>query len=160
MGISEFMGMNATTALPMPERFWSKTRKNNECIEWIACLNTTGYGSFWHKGRWATASRVAYEITHGEIPFGLCVLHKCDNRKCVNPDHLYIGTKKQNMQDRIERKPDSYMKGQTNGRAKLIDSQVLEIRNSSLGNKNLAKQFNVSEGTIESIKSRRTWKHI
>ena len=100
-------------ARPLEERFWNMVSKGapNECWEWKGAIYTNGYASFSLKrnGRWrpTKASRVCYAITKGPMPAHLEVMHSCDNRICVNPAHLSLGTKSDNMQDAIRkgRKP-------------------------------------------------------
>lgn len=88
------------------KRFLDKIRiVESGCHEWQSTRHTGGYGKFWFKGRICTAHRVAWQLFVGEIPAGMHVLHKCDNRKCVNPEHLYVGTAKDNVRDKIERCP-------------------------------------------------------
>lgn len=109
------------------------------CLEWNGVtLKSNGrdshrYGRTFHNGRKQLAHRVAYERAFGEIPDGLCVLHRCDNTLCCNPDHLFLGTHAENMRDmtnkgRASHKAGSKLFGSSNPRTKLSDSQVEEIR--------------------------------
>jgi hypothetical protein len=94
--------MNRKTR-PMEERFWEKVRKSDQCWEWIASKTRNGYGFFHRGGRVdrkpIRAHRLSWELHNGPIPDGLWVLHKCDNPCCVRPDHLFIGTRSDNMKD-------------------------------------------------------------
>lgn len=76
----------------------------NGCLEWLGALDTGGYGIFGVNGKLEKAHRVAWTHIKGKIPEGLYALHKCDNRKCVNPDHLYIGNDQDNMNDKVARR--------------------------------------------------------
>ncbi len=90
---------------PVEDRFLSKVKQvDSGCHEWTSTLNPLGYGKFYYKKCQTPAHRAAHDLFVGEIPKGRWVLHKCDNRKCVNPAHLYLGDALQNAKDRTERR--------------------------------------------------------
>ena len=81
------------------ERFFGKVHKTDGCWLWIARCDKAGYGRFTMNGREESAHRSVWKLKHGDIPEGTCVLHRCDNPPCVRPDHLFLGTQKDNMED-------------------------------------------------------------
>lgn len=140
------------------------------CWIWTAAVNEFGYGRFfveWRCGRSVLdkAHRVSWRIYKGEIPDGFGILHHCDVPCCVNPSHLFVGTQKDNVADRLSKnRPKTGARGERHPRALLNDDLVVSIRRNFSGLHgeitDIAKKYSVSESTINSIISGRTWRHI
>lgn len=146
------------------ERFWKKVDKTsnpNGCWEWTAFKNK-GYGRFIMPNlkKVFNANRIAYEIAFGAIPSGMFVCHRCDNPGCVNPNHLWLGTNKDNVDDKVSKNRQQKLKGSQHGRAKLLEQDVLDIRASSETGAALSRKYNVSDTVIYNIRNRKTWQHI
>jgi hypothetical protein len=129
--------------------FFLRTTKNGDCMEWDGAPNQKGYGVTRFKGRLTLAHRVSYILSHGEIGDEL-VLHKCDNRKCVNPAHLYAGTHHDNVVDMITR-------GRKHTKLKFND--VLRIRESGASNAELAAVYGVSRECIRDARNPSRWRY-
>lgn len=142
-------------------RFMEKVspEPNSGCWLWDGAHHKDGYGSIGYKGKIRIAHRVAYQIYRGEIPAGINVCHRCDNRACVNPDHLFLGTHQQNMSDRNAKTRQS--RGATHGPAKLTEDDVKSIRvTPGLSQRALAARFGVSRRLVRSILAGEKWAHL
>ena len=142
------------------KRFWSRvaTGTPDECWEWQGSTFPNGYGRIGMGGRHRLAHRAAWELTFGAIPAGLCCLHRCDNKSCVNPDHLFLGTKADNSADMIAKGRSK--QGSRNPKSKLSDSDVQEIRillESGVMQTEIASIYQVSNITVNHISTGRTW---
>jgi HNH endonuclease len=144
----------------MRDRFLSKISVNcNGCHLWTANTAKNGYGRFkLRDGTQAPAHRIAWEIANGPIPYGLQVLHKCDVRSCVNPEHLFLGTHGDNMRDMVNKRRG--LLGEMNGRAKLTSADVIAIRGSSKSHAELGRVFGVSPETIRHARIGLKWKFL
>ena len=144
------------------QRFWEKTQPaDSGCIEWTACLNGRGYGQFRPAGQRKnlTAHRFSWIAANGAIPEGLCVCHRCDNRKCVNPDHLFLGTFAENSADMVSKGRGKGAKraGILNPRRKLTEPEVEAIRQSNASLRNIAEMFGIGKSQVQRIKSGVAW---
>ena len=135
------------------------------CWLWTGKLKDTGYGEINPGGRSSPrgAHRVSYELFKGEIPKGMYVLHKCDVRCCVNPDHLFLGTAKENTQDMMSKGRGKYTthSGENNAKSKLTQAEVDEIRRrygAGESRGSIAKDFNVTPKHITQVAKGRCWK--
>lgn len=142
------------------ERLMSRVEKTATCWLWTGCRHPLGYGLLaWTEAgekKYARAHRLAYETFIGPIPAGMCVCHSCDNPRCVNPCHLFVGTHAQNMADmKAKGRRADIGAGATNARARLTDADVLAIRAAYRGSNarqaDLANDFGVSQATVSRV---------
>ena len=152
------------------DKFWKNVSvdKPYKCWEWIGAKGN-GYGKFYSNGKQLLAHRVSWVIHNGKLPKRdgndepLFVCHKCDNPGCVNPDHLYLGTHFDNMQDRIV-SPKSHNKGEKHGLHKVGEKEVLEMRSKYIRNvytlKMIAAEYDISYVEVHKIITRKTWRHL
>lgn len=137
---------------PLEQRFWSKVKKTDYCWEFIGYYTKNGYGMIRNsRGKMELAHRISWKLHNESIPERKECCHICDNRRCVNPAHLFIGSHADNMRDMINK--ERFYK-------KLTSDDVIFIRNSKLSQKDLAKKFNIDNSNVSRIKCRKTWKHI
>lgn len=149
------------------DRFWDNVVVGDECWEWAGKLSSAGYGTIsagGRKGAHLYAHRVSYTLLVGPIPPGLCVCHNCpggDNRGCVNPSHLFLGTQRENMMDCARK--GRIARGERHGVSKLSDVKVKEIRQRVAAGERQAtivREFNLSPATISMVVHRKIWDHV
>jgi hypothetical protein len=145
-------------------RFWSRVEVSDPdaCWLWQGATNTNGYGHLARGRTMYQAHRLSWTIHNGPIPDRMCVLHRCDVPRCVNPAHLWIGTQTDNMRDRDQK--GRVARGVSHHRARLTEDQVRDIRaKHATGDytyDTLAAMFGVGEATIWKIVTRRQWRHL
>ena len=152
------------------ERFWEKVDKNGpihpvcgQCWQWSAGLFSNGYGQFWRTVGAIPAHRFSWLIHgKGNIKRGLHICHHCDNRLCVNPDHLFIGTCQDNKDDCVAKERQA--RGEGVNTAKLTEEDVIEIRRLGklgLPHAEIGKNYpQISTRGIGSVLRGSTWKHV
>ena len=156
--------------MTLKDRLMSHVIKNevSGCWEWQGSKRG-GYGRMIVGSRTdgtrrsESTHRISYIIHHGEIPDGMEVCHKCDNRCCVNPDHLFIGTHQENMDDRERKERNNPPKGEANPKAKLTEEDVLAIREKRLQGLSfgkLAKEYGVCKKTVQDAVSGKNWAYL
>lgn len=144
------------------DRFWAKVDKSpglgpdGQCWEWTGCLVHNGYGQFRLGGSAKYAHRVLFVWINGSVAGDVC--HSCDNRKCVRPDHLFEGTRKQNMADCVAK--DRQVRGVRNGMSILDDVSALAIYRSTEPASALSLRYGIHPNTVYDIRNGRRWKHV
>ena len=161
------------------DRFWAKVYKTDHCWIWTASKRNKGYGAFCYRadGRLiqGRAHRYSYEINIGKIPYGLFVLHRCDNPACVRPSHLFVGTNDDNINDMIAKgrhvpggthcaNGGNWERGESHHAAKLSTTDVTEIRRIyALGGTSYSKLggiFGINGSAAFKIVKGLLWKHV
>lgn len=154
--------MNLT--LQDERRFWKKVEQGPNCWTWKGSFYPEGYGQFWvnSQGRSVGAHRVSYQIQFKDLKPKLFVCHSCDNKKCVNPKHLWLGTWRDNIDDMLNKNRNA--KGSKSGTAKIEEPDVSLIRGlyerQWLKPDDIAKTFNLDKSTIFDIINKKTWRHV
>lgn len=144
------------------KRFWSRVNQTKNCWNWNG-FAPHGYGRFRVGSKIYETHRLSFLLTVGKIPEDMCVLHKCDNRSCVRPSHLFLGTIADNNKDRDLKLRHRPLCGSKNGFAKLTEKNVHEIRRAYVNGKTqiwIGQKYKISQGHITRIVNRKAWRHI
>ncbi len=150
-----------TTDEEFEAKFWAQVNLRSKCWLWCGPLGWNGYGVFFgrvgEQTAWS-AHRYSWALHNGPIPKGLCVCHTCDNRFCVNPDHLFLGTQLENIADRDKKGRQAV--GERIGRSKLSEHEVRLIRSDGRTHSEIATDYGVVGRTVGNIKSGKAWGHV
>lgn len=134
---------------------------NTGCWIWIGAYDNTGYGRYKMGNTTEAAHRVLFRLYKDKIQKGFLICHSCDNRFCVNPDHLFAGTHQDNADDMINKKRHIY--GEKKWCAKFKESDIINVRNlydSGITQMEIALKYNCSQSHISEITTRKQWKHL
>ena len=146
------------------ERFFSFVEKTAKCWRWSGRLEDNGYGRFKVHGERISAHRFSYELVNGPITNSLFVLHRCDNRWCVNPAHLFLGTQKDNLDDMRKKGRAVQVRGAAHGRAKLTEEQARDIlrraRAGTSTQKELAQEYGLHFVYVNRLVNGKRWAHL
>jgi len=156
-----FCSWKCRYSLTVNDRFWARVIKGDGCWGWAGHINTSGYGSFSVNKKTAVASRVSWQIHFGGIPDGMVVCHRCDNRPCTNPDHLFLGTVQDNNDDCTAKGRRAM--GANHGMSKLTPEIVVSLRLERARGvmlKDLSAKYGFSMAAISSAVTGRTWSHV
>lgn len=151
----------ATTIIERFLNSFSRPIDPGSCWEWTKALSQDGYGAFSIRRKYIPAHRMSFRLFIGKIPDGLFVCHICDNRKCVRPDHLFLGTPRDNNRDMAIKCRASC--GEAAYNAKLNNDKVRKIRflySSGSSQRHLSRLFGVTRNAIREVLRHKTWKHV
>ncbi len=146
----------------LADRLQARTIMQPGCWGWTGSRTPSGYARIGFGRQTYRAHRASWQVHRGPVPAGLCVLHRCDNPICTNPDHLFLGTDLDNIRDRDAKGRQARQRGEASGAAKLCEVDVRAIR-AALGYRNdtaLARRYGVTRSLISSIRHRRAWAHL
>ena len=133
---------------------------NSGCWLWLGSVSYRGYGNCRKVPGYFHAHRASWAIHRGPVPEGMLVCHKCDNRLCVNPDHLFLGTPADNTADMLRKGRARSPVGEKHGKSKLTEGQVYAVRSDSRPVSLIASEYGCTRQSIDAIRSLKTWKHL
>ena len=141
--------------------FFAKLARRDGCLEWVGYIQQNGYGQVGFRGGLVSTHRAAWIIAYGAIPDGLFVCHHCDNRRCCNPEHLFLGTTQDNMDDMVSKGRHGGSSGEAHPKAKLTKARVNEIRrryaDENILQGELANEYGVAKPTVAALLLNRSW---
>jgi hypothetical protein len=147
------MASTLTKLVKAKEKFWDKTKWNGECLEWTGKPERDGYCRASVMNKRVVVHRQAWEFVYGPIPDGMLVCHKCDNRKCVRAEHLFLGTHQDNSSDMVSKNRQAV--GTSHGMCKFTDEQIRAIRSDPRHHSEITEEYGVSRSAIFDIKNQR-----
>jgi hypothetical protein len=152
------------------EKLLKNSVRNSDCLEWQGYIPEKGvhYGMMYYPKtkKYHAVHRLSYVVFKGEIPDGFCVLHSCDNKKCIEPSHLRLGTKKENSKDMVDRKRHPYLiknRGSAHHKAKLNEEkikEIIELRKMGLTLVQISEKFGMHYSMIGYICQGKNWKQV
>ncbi len=146
------------------ERLLANARRDGACLLWAGGTTSGGYGTFYLDGRNQTAHRASFQLHKGPIPDDQVVMHTCDQRRCIEPSHLILGTRTENMQDMYAKRRDHHAAGSAHGLSKLTPEIADEIRrrykpyDRKHGSTAMARKFGVTQSTVHCVIRGVTWR--
>lgn len=158
------VGHGGRTPQPVAERIAQRSAPDGDCLIYQSGQTTrSGHVLIFRDGQYVGVHRAAWESANGPVPEGLCVCHHCDRPRCVNVEHLFLGTHADNNADRDRKGRHVALQGSKNGFAKLDEAKVAEIKRRLLDGAStyqLAAEYGVHQGTVWMISAGRTWRHV
>jgi hypothetical protein len=130
------------------------------CHEWVSPVLQSGYGVLKHRQKQWKAHRFLWTFRNGPIPDGMLVCHKCDNRRCINPDHLFLGTTQDNVDDKMKKGRFKLLRGEQIGTSKLKPQDVIAIINDSRPQAKIAAAYGIAQSNVSMIKQRKAWQGV
>lgn len=142
------------------EHFWNNVARTETCWNWTAGLTYKGYGFLTLDRKQFRAHRYSYELHNGPIPKGMLICHRCDNRRCVRPDHLFLGTTQDNTADRHNKGRTLVIRGENHWRSRVDEKAVRDMRSRRLRLAEFASLYDLTKESVRAIQRRKSWKHV